>query len=61
MTKIEEIYEAVLPEMDANKIEDTTENRLIFLEGLYRDGKKIVISVLKKLFIRWHYFRRSCD
>jgi len=39
MTRIEEIYEFVLPEMASNGIEDTTENRLAFLEGL-RDGWK---------------------
>jgi hypothetical protein len=39
MTRIEEIYEFVLPEMKANDIEDTTFNRMLFLEGL-RDGWK---------------------
>ena len=34
MTKIEEIYAAVLPEMKAKGIEDTIENRLAFLNGL---------------------------
>lgn len=34
MTKIEEIYEFVLPEMESLKIEDTTENRISFLMGL---------------------------
>ena len=32
---MEEIYEAVLPEMAENDIEDTTANRAIFLEGLF--------------------------
>lgn len=39
MTRIEEIYETVLPEMEANGIEDTIENRIVFLQGLY-DGWK---------------------
>jgi len=34
MSLIEEIYAAVLPEMKANDIEDTVENRIIFLTGL---------------------------
>ncbi len=37
MTRIEEIYETVLPEMKAQNIEDTTEHRLWFLQGL-KDG-----------------------
>ena len=37
MSKIDEIYEAILPEMAAHDLEDTTEHRLWFLEGL-RDG-----------------------
>lgn len=32
MTRI--IYERVLPEMEANSIPDTTENRISFLQGL---------------------------
>lgn len=36
-TRMEEIYEAVLPEMAAHDIEDTTSNRIEFLTGLY-DG-----------------------
>lgn len=38
-SKIEEIYEFVLPEMKAQGIEDTTIHRIWFLEGL-RDGWK---------------------
>ncbi len=34
MTRVEEIYEAVLPEMAAHDIEDTIENRITFLTGL---------------------------
>lgn len=34
MTRIEEIYEAVLPEMKANGIEDTPANRHDVLKGL---------------------------
>jgi hypothetical protein len=34
MTKVEEIYEAVLPELASHGIEDTTQNRLWALEGL---------------------------
>lgn len=35
MSKLmDEIYEAVLPEMKSHGIEDTTENRLIFLTGV---------------------------
>ncbi len=37
MTRIEEIYESVLPEMEAHEIEDTVPNRITFLTGLY-DG-----------------------
>lgn len=33
-TKVEEIYDAVLPHMAANGIEDTTENRFYALSGL---------------------------
>jgi hypothetical protein len=33
-TKVEEIYESVLPEMAKNDIEDTVENRISFLQGL---------------------------
>lgn len=39
MTRMEEIYEKVLPEMASQGIEDTTENRILFLTGLY-DGWK---------------------
>lgn len=37
MTRIEEVYASVLPEMEANGVEDTLENRHSFLTGL-RDG-----------------------
>lgn len=37
MTKIEEIYANVLPELEKAGVEDTTEHRLWALEGLY-DG-----------------------
>lgn len=33
-TKIEEIYDAVLPHLAANGIEDTTENRFYALTGI---------------------------
>lgn len=33
-TKLEEIYEAVLPEMEAHGIEDTDANRHAFLSGM---------------------------
>ncbi len=35
MTRTEEIYESVLPEMKAHDIEDTVDNRITFLTGLY--------------------------
>ena len=34
MSKIDEIYANVLPEMAAQGIEDTTANRLAFLQGV---------------------------
>ncbi len=49
MTKIEEIYEYVLPEMEAHDIEDTPENRYAFLLGLqaaWREDESFSIEKL---------------
>ncbi len=40
MTRIEEIYESVLPEMMDHDIEDTVDNRITFLTGLYDAWKE---------------------
>jgi hypothetical protein len=50
MTRIEEIYAAVLPEMEANGIEDTTENRIVFLQGLYDGWKEDEDTSIEKTF-----------
>jgi hypothetical protein len=34
MSHIQEVYDLVLPELAANGFEDTTENRLVALQGL---------------------------
>lgn len=49
-TRMEEIYETVLPEMAANDIEDTTENRIAFLTGLYDGWKEDPETSLEKTF-----------
>lgn len=49
MTRVEEIYAAVLPEMARNEIPDTTENRIIFLQGLYDGWKEDPESSLEKV------------
>ena len=51
-TKIEEIYDFVLPEMAENNIEDTSEHRMWFLEGL-RDGwrEDTDISIEKSMYM----------
>lgn len=51
MTKLEEIYVAVLPEMAAHNIEDTPQNRLQFLTGI-RDAWLEDGSVS---FVKWLY------
>lgn len=52
MTKIDEIYAAVLPDMAANKIADTPQNRLEFLIGVreawLEDG---TVSFVKWLYL----------
>jgi hypothetical protein len=35
MTRKQEIYERALPEMKSNGIDDTIENRIVFLNGMY--------------------------
>lgn len=51
MTRIEEIYATVLPEMDTNDIEDTVENRIVFLTGLQDAWKEDTdISVEKSMY-----------
>lgn len=48
MSKIDEIYEFVLPEMESLKIEDTTENRISFLMGLSDAWKEDTDRCLEK-------------
>lgn len=49
-TKVEEIYANVLPELEANGIEDTTQHRLWALEGLCDAWKEDSESSLEKTF-----------
>lgn len=41
LTRIEEIYAFVLPELASNQIEDTTANRLSALQGLMDGWKEL--------------------
>lgn len=50
MTRIEEIYAEVLPMMKEHEIEDTTENRVAFLQGLYDAWKEDEETNLEKTF-----------
>lgn len=50
MTRIEEIYSFVLPEMKANEIEDTIENRIVFLEGLQDGWREDESTSIEKTF-----------
>lgn len=50
MTRIEEIYAEVLPTMKEHEIEDTTENRVVFLQGLYDAWKEDEETSLEKTF-----------
>ncbi len=52
MTRIEEIYEFMLPEMKKNNIEDTTENRLLFLQGLQDAWNEDPEASLEKVFYK---------
>jgi len=60
MTKIEEIYAMLLPELEANDIEDTTEHRLWALEGLrdawLEDSETIFEKTLYMLAINGEIF-----
>lgn len=51
--KMDEIYETVLPEMAANQIPDTLENRLDFLSGI-RDAwlEEPSVSFEKWLYVQ---------
>lgn len=50
MTKIEEIYAVILPEMNDLKIEDNPENRISFLRGLRDEWKDDRDVSIKKAF-----------
>ena len=52
MTKIEEIYEFALPEMKANGIDDTTENRIAFLTGIANAWEEDSDISLEKTFYK---------
>ena len=51
-TKIEEIYDFVLPVMAKNNIEDTSEHRIWFLEGLRDSWREDTdTSIEKSMYI----------
>jgi hypothetical protein len=50
MTRIEEIYEFALPEMKENNIDDTPQNRVEFLQGLYDSWEEDEDVSLEKTF-----------
>jgi hypothetical protein len=50
MTRIEEIYEFVLGEMKDHDIEDTTENRIAFLQGMYEAWEEDSDISIEKTF-----------
>ena len=50
MTRIEEIYKFVLQEMKDNNIDDTPQNRVEFLQGLYDSWEEDEEVNLEKTF-----------
>lgn len=48
-TRIDTIYEFVLPEMAANNIPDTTKNRIAFMQGLFDAWEEDTDTSLEKI------------
>jgi hypothetical protein len=65
MTRIEEIYEFALQEMKDNNIDDTPQNRVEFLKGLYDSWEEDEDVSLEKTFymlaLQTEIFRLELD
>jgi len=65
MTRIEEIYKFVLQEMKDNNIDDTPQNRVEFLQGLYDSWEEDEEVNLEKTFymlaLQTEIFRLELD